>query len=110
MDDRIAPATTGAIGELRVCADLMERGYEVFRALSQSRHSCDLVAMRGAFMLRIEVRTGTRRPDSTGHVTYLKNHTLRKHRTGSLAYTQEPDHYAVLWKGELDRYDPPLPM
>jgi len=105
----IAPATAGAIGELRVCADLMERGFEVFRALSQARHSCDIVALRNGLMLRIEVRTGTQRTPSTGYVSYMKNRSLRTY-SDRPSYAQEPDHYAVMWQGELIRYDPELPM
>lgn len=52
----------GAIAELAVAADLLKRGYEVFRAQS-STCSCDLIAMIDSEdgtefeMLRIEVRT-----------------------------------------------------
>lgn len=49
----------GAISELLVAADLLERGYEVFRAVSQSC-SCDLVATKPNVFLSIEVRTGKR--------------------------------------------------
>mgnify|MGYP001577228583 CR=1 FL=1 len=48
---------TGAISELRVCADLLQRGYEVFRSVSQAT-SCDLIALKDTIFTRIEVRTG----------------------------------------------------
>jgi hypothetical protein len=51
------PATTGAIAELVVCADLLKRGFEVFRAVSPAC-SCDLVALRDGQLQRIEVKTG----------------------------------------------------
>jgi hypothetical protein len=64
----LTTGTTGAIGELAAGADLLRRGYEVFRALSPSC-SCDLVAVRDGQILRIEVRTGNRN-SRTGHVSY----------------------------------------
>ena len=51
-------STRGAISELTVSANLMARGYEVFRALSPSA-SCDLIALKDGEVLRVEVRTGT---------------------------------------------------
>jgi len=53
----IPPGTVGAIGELVVAADLLQRGYEVFRSLSPSA-SCDLAILKDGQLLRIEVRTG----------------------------------------------------
>ena len=54
------PGDLGALSELRVCVDLAERGYSVFRALSPSA-PCDLIALApdGA-VLRVEVKTGYR--------------------------------------------------
>lgn len=49
--------TTGALNELLVCTDLLERGYHVFRSVSPSC-PCDLVAYRpGQIPRRIEVKT-----------------------------------------------------
>jgi PD-(D/E)XK nuclease superfamily protein len=59
---------TGAIAELTVCADLLGRGYEVFRAVSQSA-SCDLIIMRHGQMQRVEVKMGTIHP-RTGRLSY----------------------------------------
>lgn len=53
----LATATVGAIAELAVAADLMGRGYEVFRALSPSC-SCDLALNIDGRLIRVEVRTG----------------------------------------------------
>lgn len=50
-------ATTGAISELKACAYLLERGHDVFRAVSPSC-PCDLIAMKDGAILRVEVRTG----------------------------------------------------
>ena len=58
---KMATGTTGAIGELRVCVDLLKRGYNVFRAVSPSC-PCDLMVCSGEQMWRVEVRTGNRLP------------------------------------------------
>jgi len=60
--------TTGAIAELIISADLLGRGYEVFRAVSPSA-SCDLIIMREGQMQRVEVRMGRTHP-TTGRLSY----------------------------------------
>lgn len=72
--------TTGAISELRVAADLLTKGYEVFRAVS-AHCSCDLAILRDGKLIRVEVRTGyihntngkriTNRPKSTSKFDVL---------------------------------------
>ena len=59
MDECSVPSgTKGAAAELRVAADLMMRGYHVFRALSPAC-PCDLIAYRdGEPPIRIEVKSG----------------------------------------------------
>ena len=57
VDKSIPAGTVGAISELAVSVDLMEKGYAVFRALSQSCF-CDVIAIKGNKQLRIEIRTG----------------------------------------------------
>lgn len=64
----LSTGKVGAVSELLVSADLILRGYEVFRAVSQSA-SCDLVIFRGDAMLRVEVRTG-RVSVASGKVTF----------------------------------------
>lgn len=67
----IPSGTTGAISELVVSADLMGKGWAVFRAMSPSCF-CDLVAVDGQnHIKRIEVRTGYRSQVS-GKVSYPK--------------------------------------
>lgn len=51
----VAGHTVGAICEVQVSADLMKRGYEVYRTMSHHA-SCDLVALRNDKLVRIEVR------------------------------------------------------
>jgi hypothetical protein len=49
----LSTGTVGAISELRVCADLLAKGYEVFRAVSQSC-SCDLAILKNQKLTRID--------------------------------------------------------
>ena len=58
-NELIGKVPRGTISELLVSVDLMEQGYEVFRALSAAC-SCDLVAILGQNPpQRIEVKTGS---------------------------------------------------
>ena len=52
----LSPSTLGAINELRVCADLLLKGYEVFRSVSPGS-SCDLAILKEGKLIRIEVKT-----------------------------------------------------
>lgn len=53
----VSPPTKGAIAELFVSADLLKKGYEVFRAQSAAC-SCDLVTWKDGAFLRVEVKCG----------------------------------------------------
>jgi hypothetical protein len=54
----VPTGTVGAISEMVVAADLMLRGYSVFRALSPSCY-CDLIASNeSGEVFHVEVRTG----------------------------------------------------
>ena len=89
--------TKGALGELAVSSDLMKRGYEVFRALSPDA-AFDLIASKGAMLLRIECRCGTFHA-KTGKISFAKTQP----RSGRVL----PDHYAVVLSGQIV-YEPPL--
>lgn len=65
-DSNVDQASTGAIAELMVSADLMSMGFEVFRALSPSS-SCDLIAIKNGKISRFEIRTGHEYP-ATGRI------------------------------------------
>lgn len=52
--------SVGAVSELVVAADLLERGFEVYRALSPAA-PCDLAILRDGRLLRVEVTSGRRR-------------------------------------------------
>ncbi|SRR6266481_7253395 len=56
-DEYIPNGSVGALAELVVSADLLSKGFSVFRALSPSCF-CDLIAVKGNKSLKIEVRTG----------------------------------------------------
>jgi hypothetical protein len=89
----MSTGTIGAIGELRVCVDLLTKGYEVFRAVSPSC-SCDLLVYKEGVATRIEVRTAYR--TKSGNVYHPNQHI----RAETLA--------AVL--PDVIIYEPPLPM
>lgn len=56
---KISTGKRGAISEMLVACDLLNKGFEVFRAVSASA-SCDLVIFNDNEIVRIEVRTGNR--------------------------------------------------
>lgn len=53
----VSRGTVGAISEIEVSADLMRKGYSVFRSMSPSCF-CDIIAIQKNIVLKIEVRTG----------------------------------------------------
>jgi endogenous inhibitor of DNA gyrase (YacG/DUF329 family) len=60
-DKTVSPASTGAMSELIVSADLLRKGYAVFRAVSPSCY-CDIIAIKKDVIWHIEVRTGYKNP------------------------------------------------
>lgn len=67
------------MSELLVAADVICRGYEAYRATA-SQSSCDLVAIKGDTVLRIEVKTGQRSLDGELRC-YVRNNQKGKHDT-----------------------------
>jgi hypothetical protein len=59
----LSASTIGAISELAVCADLLSKGYDVFRSVSPGAQ-CDLIAQKDGNLIRVEVKTNARKPDS----------------------------------------------
>lgn len=55
----IPSGTVGAMAEMLASADLMEKGYSVFRSLSPSSY-CDVIAVNPKYkkIIEVEVRTG----------------------------------------------------
>ena len=66
--------TVGAMSELIAAADLMRKGYDVFRSLSPAC-PCDLAILINDKLLRIEVKTGYR--IKSGKLLYAKPLTNR---------------------------------
>lgn len=66
----VSSGTVGAISELRAAVDLLSKGYEVFRSVSQSC-SCDLAVLKSGKLIRVEVRTGYE--SRTGNITFPRN-------------------------------------
>ena len=54
----IPQGNKGAIGELQVCVDLLQKGYEVFRSVS-AHAAYDLIATKEDVLYRIEVRSAS---------------------------------------------------
>lgn len=73
-NEAIHTSSKGAAHELAVCADLLMRGYHVFRSVSPGC-PCDLITMRDGILTRIEVKTLTPNFDLVTFVRSLrKNH------------------------------------
>lgn len=84
-------SNTGAAHELLVSADLMLKGYEVFRALSPDC-PCDLAILKEGRLLRVQVTTGYR--NLKGKVTWppkdpSKHDLLAVVISGDITYSPE---------------------
>lgn len=90
FDAYVPTGSIGALGELLVAADLLRKGFEVFRSVSPSC-SADIMIHRDGFSRRVEVRTGC--IENSGKI--LAN---RVHRADILAIVL-PD--KVLYEPEL---------
>lgn len=66
----------GALSEMLACADLLKRGFHVFRAISPSA-PCDLIAMKDTRLIRVEVTT-VRRTTTGVHYNH-KRHKSEKY-------------------------------
>lgn len=93
--NQLCAGTVGAVGELVTAADLLQRGYEVFRSVSPAA-TCDLLISRNGHILRIEVRTGRRM--ARGDIAWPKANPLRA------------DHTAVVIDGSEVQYFPELQL
>lgn len=87
----------GALSEMMACADLIRRGFHVFRAVSPSA-PCDLVAVSEAGTYRVEVKTAGRR--ANGRVSKPKIAPAVRVRYDVVAY--------VVHDGEIV-YEPEWP-
>jgi Holliday junction resolvase len=99
----ISKQHTGAAGELRICADLLLRGYEVYRNVSSS--GVDIVAYKNKRFYRVEAKStqmGTKDKnsnwdiratanDSHGKIRYLVAETGDDYRFDNLRCTGVQD-------------------
>lgn len=60
--------SVGGVAELLVCADLLRKGYDVFRSVTNSA-ACDVVVMRDGLLCRVEVKAG--RSLKSGRGTFI---------------------------------------
>lgn len=98
---QVCAATIGAYHELIVAADLMRRGYGVFRAMS-SACPCDLAILYLGRLFRIEVTTG----HSYGGSIIIPPHKVKdKHKYDILAVVEskgEDEFPGILYHPALD--------
>jgi len=57
VNEKISTGNVGAMSELFVSADLLKKGYAVFRSLSPACF-CDLIVVKDNQIFRVEVKTG----------------------------------------------------
>jgi predicted AAA+ superfamily ATPase len=81
----LSSGKVGAIAELAVAADLMRRGYEVYRAVSQAS-DFDLLAIKNGKILTIEV---------VSSVSFKKDGKLTFSRRRHVK-SKKPDAYAIV--------------
>jgi hypothetical protein len=89
----LAASTVGAISELAVCADLLSKGYDVFRSVSPAA-PCDLIAQKEGKLIRVEVKTNASKPDA-----YNVCDIVASYRGGNIKY------YRVSGKWKPERID-----
>lgn len=58
---KLPTGTVGALSELIVCCDLLEKGYSVFRSVSP-QCKCDLILLKDKKVLKVEVTTAILSP------------------------------------------------
>lgn len=97
----LARGTVGALAELAVAVDLMERGHEVFRALSPAC-SCDLAVIVDGELVRVEVRSAHR--GTNGHL-YFGRATRDQGRHDCYAVVLHSDPREILYF-EADGHTP----
>ena len=89
--------SVGASAELVVAADLLNRGYQVFRSVS-AHAECDLVILKDGRLLTVEVRTSQRK--MSGEVSLSPLNVRMRADIGAI----------VVFMGRTEiTYVPPLP-
>lgn len=91
----LATGTVGALAEMAVAVDLLERGYEVFRSVSPAA-TCDLVVLLGTRSLRVEVRTAYLRGETDLHINIPQKDAGRQDLYGFVVHTS-PRQISYVW-------------
>lgn len=78
----VCTVSKGAAAELAVAADLLLKGWQVFRTVSQTSF-CDLIAVKGDKTRYIEVRCVSTTP--SGNHSYFRGLSDRKERATEIA-------------------------
>ena len=97
----VSKTAGGQIAELLASADLLARGYRPFRPVV-GNSLFDIIAIdpRTGAILSIEVKSGRR---VSGRLVFQRNSCVKVRHCEA-----EPDHYAVVCRGEPVEYVPPL--
>jgi hypothetical protein len=69
-DFGLSSSSAGAMSELLACADLLKKGYSVFRSVSPASNF-DAIAFKNDKMISIEIRTGYM--SKSGKLIFTKN-------------------------------------
>jgi hypothetical protein len=98
----LSPAKKGALTELIVCADLISKGYDVFRAVSPAC-PCDLVAAKKNVLIRVEVRSVTKTPNNKihpnfGHTDIGRSDIVCFYLDGEIMYFKTPAAKPYVWE------------
>lgn len=96
----VSTGTQGAIAELSISADLLRKGYNVFRAISPAC-AYDLVASKFSEVWHIEVRTAVRCEGIWRGTLHVKSPlvnclALWEKATGSVAYITSDTHMSIV--------------
>ena len=97
---KLPPSTIGTLSELRVAIDLLNKKYEVFRAMSPSC-SCDLAILKGGKLLRIEVTTGHYYTGKIKNGLVANAHQKKSPKYDILAVVSQ-DGKEIIYYGDLD--------
>lgn len=108
---RPSPITKGTANELLVAADLMKKGFDVFKALSHNS-SCDLIFIDKNNLYRVEVKTIIKNIFKKGTPKCFTEHPERAapFLNKNLEKNKDKfDYLAVVYKTKI-KYYPLLPQ
>ena len=106
-------ASTGAISEMIICADLLRRGFSVFRSVSPACE-CDILILLNGKFARVEVKTAYLLPSGKAMYTLTKGQdekhdilALVFHADNRVEYRPTPEEFYKV--SEIEE-EPQLPM